>query len=313
MSINQMMRGYDYYKEKYQNIKPIRGRAVECKPLGKRSRDWETVEKDADEVYSAKLYQTECVRYHPNGDIQIVCGTYATPITADFIHTHSPFYCYKKYNKLWIRISGTGSAQDRVYPIAEDATGLIMKYTGRSGAGGYLYEPVTPVIVEQQVVDRAKAKDARKPMKPFLDWVKMMSKLSDGWIMNDTREQFAKSNISSWRVGWDYDLPKDVLEINYWGGVDWKDGAYKFISECHSDEYMKMYLAVCNDVNKAKSRKIAKSVPSPQQNNHHADFFDMQFDFEIVKRSVYKMVESAVDTKKVIKIEIGDKPITNVK
>ena len=312
MSINKMMRGYDYYKAKYEQIKPIRGRSIECKPLGKRSRDWETVVKGADEVYSAKLYDTECVRYHANGDIELKCGTYATPITADFIWTHSPFACKKQYNKLWITVNGTGDAKTRTYPIDEE-TGLIMKYVAGGVTGGYEYEPATPVIIEQEVVDRTKAKEARKPMKPFLDWVKMMSKLSDGWIMNDTREQFAKSNISSWRVGWDYDLPKDVLEINYWGGVEWKADAYKFISECHPDDYMKIYLAICNDVNKAKQRKIAKSVPSPQQNNHHVDFFDMQFDYEYVKRNVYRMVDVAVDTKKVIEVEVGDKPITNVK
>ena len=39
----------------------------------------------------------------------------------------------------------------------------------------------------------------------------------------------------------------------------------------------------------------------------------MQFDYEYVKRNVYKMVDGAVDTKKVIEVEVGDKPITNVK
>jgi len=316
MSINEMMRGYDYYKQKYEQIKPIRGRSIECKPLGKRSRDWETVVKtvqqDASEIYSAKLYDTECVRYHANGDIELRCGTYATPITADFIWTHSPFPCKKQYNKLWITVRGNGDVKDRTYPI-DEKEGLILKYTAGGVTGGYKYEPKTPVIIQQEVVDRAKAKDARKPVKPFLDWVKMMSRLSDGWIMNETREQFAKFKLDNWRVKWDYELPTDVVDINYWGGIDWKAGAYKFISECDPEQYMKLYLAICNDTNKCKERKIAKSVPNPQQQNHNIDFHDMQFDFEYVKRNVYKMVDSAVDTKKVVEIEVGDKPVTNVK
>jgi hypothetical protein len=114
-------------------------------------------------------------------------------------------------------------------------------------------------------------------------------------------------------VKWDYELPTDVVDINYWGGIDWKAGAYKFISECDPEQYMKLYLAICNDTNKCKERKIAKSVSNPQQQNHNIDFHDMQFDFEYVKRNVYKMVDTAVDTKKVVEIEVGDKPITNVK
>jgi len=313
MSITQMMRGYDYYKHKYQNIKPIRGRAVECKPLGKRSRDWETIEKDANEVYSAKLYRTECVRYHPNGDIQLVCGSWGTPITADFIHTHSPFYCYKKYNKIWIHVRNNKGGEDRLYPIPETDEGLTLRYVGEGE--DFTYEPTVAVVVEQVVVDRAKAKDARKPMKPFLDWSRMMNKLSDGWVMNETREQFGTFNLNGWRGEYDYGVSKDVAEFQWHGSIHWKpDGAYKYLSECHSDDYMKIYLMIMNDPNKAMNKRLAKTIKNtdPKYQGHDIELFDYQFDYEYLKRNVYRMVEEAVDTKKKVQVEIGGKAITNI-
>ena len=63
------------------------------------------------------------MRYHSNGDIQVVCGSYATPITADFIHTHSPFYAYKKYNKIWVQVGNNQSSP--IYFQAETVAALM--------------------------------------------------------------------------------------------------------------------------------------------------------------------------------------------
>jgi hypothetical protein len=213
---------------------------------------------------------------------------------------------------VWVKVAGSNGAEDRVYPIDEEK-GLILKYTAGSVAGGYKYEPITPVVIEQQVVDRDKAKEARKPVKPFLDWAKMMSRLSDGWVMNETREQFATHTIANWRANWDYGLPADVVDMDYWNRPIFKDGAYKFISECSTDDYMKIYLAICNDVSRAKQKKIAKSIPNPQNSSHNIEYYDMQFTFDMVKREVYKLVENNVDCTKVVEVEVGSKPITKVR
>ena len=104
--------GYEYYKNKFNEIKPIRGRAVECRPLGARHRDWEQVVhyvEDGMDVYGARLYQTDCVKYYPNGDIKLTAETWSTPITAAFIGNHSPFRCYKAYKKLWVSIKSDSS------------------------------------------------------------------------------------------------------------------------------------------------------------------------------------------------------------
>ena len=310
MSITYMMRGWEYYKGKYEQIKPIRGRSNECKPLGKRSRDWETVTKDG-EVYSAKLYNTECVRYHPNGDIQLRCESYSTPITASFIHEHSPFYCYKQYKKLWIRVSGEHG--DRVYPIPEGNEGLTMRYM--AGANGYVYEPTTPQVIQKQVIDRQKAKDARAPLKPFLDWAKTMHKLSDGWIMAETREHFGQMKIDNWRVSYDYGLPADVAQPNYWGGynIDPKR-AYEWIQNCNQDsDFMKMYMMLCAHAGDAEDKRLWKAVDNPQNKGHQIQIYDVKFKFDYLKRHVWKWAEESVDLMKIVEVEVGNKAFTGVR
>ena len=317
MSINKAMRGYDFYKNLYESIKPIRGRAEEVKPLGKRTRDWEQVVRavnpadGADYIYSARLYQTECVRYHPNGDIELRPEQWSTPITASFIHEHSPFYCYKQYKKLWVRIQGSG--EDRHYPISEE--GLTMRYVGAGGVGGYEYEPTTPVVIEKEVVDRSKAKDARLPLKPFLDWAKMMHKLSDGWIMDSTREQFGVRKLDHWNSRFDYnDMPDIADKVTWHGGYEFNSKkTYDYLKECSSDEYMKIYLALLSEKHKAIKHTMAKSVQNPNHSNSTIDFYDMQFDFTMLKRKVYKMAEEARDVKKIVNVEVGGKAMTGLK
>ena len=316
MSINRAMRGYDHYKNLYESVKPIRGRSEEVKPLGKRTRDWEQVVRrinpteGADEIYSAKLYNTECVRYHPNGDIELRAEEWSTPITASFIHEHSPFYCYKQYKKLWIRIQGTGA--DRHYPIQGDS--LIMRYVGQGSQGGFEYEPANPIIIEKEVVDRTKAKDARAPLKPFLDWAKMMHKLSDGWIMDSTREQFGVRKLDRWAGGYEYNDMPDIAGQTWHGSYDFdNEKTYAYLTECSSDEYMKIYLALLSDRSKATQQVIAKSVQHPNHPNSTIEFYDTQFDFSTLKRKVYKIAEEACGVMKTIEVEVGGKAMTGVK
>ena len=75
------MSNYNHYKSLYENIKPIRGRAVDVRPIGKRSRDWETIRMDGD-VVECVLYRTPVVRYYPDGRIGLQSDGWATTATA---------------------------------------------------------------------------------------------------------------------------------------------------------------------------------------------------------------------------------------
>jgi hypothetical protein len=53
------------------------------RPIADRRRDWEQVVQDGDK-YGAKLYDTNCVMFCPNGDIEFQSDSWATPTTASF-------------------------------------------------------------------------------------------------------------------------------------------------------------------------------------------------------------------------------------
>jgi hypothetical protein len=77
---------------------------------------------------------------------------------------------------------------------------------------------------------------------------------------------------------------------------------------------MKIYLMIMNDPNKAMNKRLAKTIKNtdPKYQGHDIELFDYQFDYEYLKRNVYRMVEEAVDTKKKVQVEIGGKAITNI-
>jgi hypothetical protein len=117
------MRCYEYYKAKYEKTKPIRGRNNDVRPLdnSRRYRDWERIAKvdvNGQEVYACQLYDTDVVRYYPDGSIGLSIDTWATPSTADFMHCHSPFYACKKYNQIWVYPRGHNA--DECYPIPKE-------------------------------------------------------------------------------------------------------------------------------------------------------------------------------------------------
>jgi hypothetical protein len=170
--------------------------------------------------------------------------------------------CYKKYNKLWVQVRNNKGGENRLYPIPETAEGLTLKYVGEGEA--FTYEPTVAVVVEQTVVDRQKAKDARKPMKPFLDWSRMINKLSDGWVMNETREQFGTFKLNGWRGQYDYGVPSDIADFNWYGGLDWKAGDEAIMAYQDYGAMLDMFEQVQN---RYGVTRIMLSVPNHPKND----------------------------------------------
>lgn len=314
-----MSRCYEFYKAKWDNTKPIRGRAVDTRPIDnrRRSRTWETIEKRKvavdgawQDVYACHLYDTDVVSYYPDGSIGLRIDTWATPTTADFMSMHSPFYICKRYNKLWVYPKGHGV--DEAYPIPDNAElKLIM------GADGN-YKPENPVVIEKVVVDRTKAKEAREKIKPFIDWARSFTKLTDGWVMLETREQFAKyeqkmaHNWSTLRV--DYGLPEGMVNYSWAGSVIGLDAkkTYEYLQTCDDKGWMQVYLAMTADADRAQESRLAKQIKiGDEQNNRYANLYDVKFKWETLQSQIYTMVRNATDTTKKIEVEAG-KPMTGV-
>lgn len=310
-----MTRSYEFYKQKWDNTKPIRGRSVDVRPIDKyrRYRDWETIEKrqiNGQEVYACHLYDTDVVSYYPDGSIGLQIHSWATPTTADFMSCHSPFYVCKKYNKIWVYPKG--HSVDEAYPIPDKGElKLIM------GEDGY-YKPENPVKIEKVVVDRTKAKEAREKIKPFIDWARSFNKLTDGWVMHETREQFAKYEEVK-DCGWDtiktdYMLPDGLVNYRWTGTVDGVHAqkTYEYLQTCNDEGWMRVYLVLTDNRDRAEESRVAKKLKIGGENsNRYVELRDMKFKWEALQGIIYGIVHNAVDTTKTITVEAG-KPMTKV-
>jgi hypothetical protein len=299
--------GYSYYKNLYETVKPIRGRAEKVKPIGQRRRDWETIEhrvENGQDVYIARLYNTDVVQYYPDGGVKLVPDTWFTPLTAEFMHTHSPFYCYKKYNKLWVRLQGNN--EDKHFPIPNE--GLMLMPSDSNTNGGYMYLPSEPVIMKQKVVDRDKAKEVRAPVKPFLDWAKMFMKLSDGWIMAETKEQIATPKYEYWSASYDYGLP-EIKNMNGWGSDFYAKPMYDFLKDTDEVGYLKA-LCIISESLQAEEETLHKVVEN--ENKRQIKVMNRRYTFDQIKAKLYRLSEQAGDIYKEVEVEVGDKALTKV-
>lgn len=183
---------YEWYKTKYEETKPIRGRAEDIRPIGQRRRDWERVVKDerADGVwYGAKLYQTEVVMYSPDGRMELRIDDWATPSTADFMTAHSPFRATKNRGYIWVKLG------EQNVPVSKAG---VTKFRVQDGKWVLDQE----IKLRQKVVDRSKSKQVRDRIRGFVNYANTMLKLSDGWVRAATTAQWRTLNEGD--DGWHY-------------------------------------------------------------------------------------------------------------
>lgn len=298
---------YEFYKNKWETTKPIRGRSEEIRPVGKRRRDWEKIIRkelgNGEYSYCIVLYQTECVEYLPDGSVKLRAGGWPTPSTAEFIYEHSPFTCFKRNKKLWIKVS-TDTDEVKTYPLGEGELHLLHNKSGR-------YEPAEPVVIRKQVVNRAKAKAARADVMAFLDWSRTMLKISDGWVMHETMKQV---------FGWKEGKPNESNNWDSHGYVDpymCKDNV--LLELCQSENDDDKLLALCriaNHSNKEERRKAESFMYEMEWNGNKFmrsnDFYDMRVKFDTIKRYVYKLVEKSGDIHDIVEVQPTDKTMTGV-
>jgi hypothetical protein len=291
------MSNYKFYKEKWESIKPIRGRSIDVRPAGKRSRDWETITRAVtkDEAgntivtFGAKLHSTECVQYFPNGDIVLRTNGWNTPSTAEFIHEHSPFTCFKQHNKLWIRLRRQPDLLTMVnnvvmYPVP---TELRLRCVLENN----IYEPENPKPIMQRVVDRAKAKAARAPLQPFLKFVKSFLAMSDGWVMHETMLEF-------------FDAQGFGYMIKQPHNVKTKNRMYEALANAKPDDYLFWLCLLSRSANQIESR-VAVVTDRYRYN-------DRRFKFEAFKTMTEKFVHECADIYKTVEVEPSAKARTHI-
>lgn len=299
------MTTYAIYEQKWKTTKPIRGRSGDVRPIGKRTRDWETIvriERDGVTSYGAKLHDTVCVEYLPNGNVIVRHGGLRTPSTAEFIGDFSQFGCWKQNNNLWIE--NRSSTSGIKYPVDKDGIEFRQE-------GGKLV-PVKEVTIKKKVVDRAKAREARVPFQPFLDYAKAFLVMSDGWIMHETRKQV---------IGWDDDPDtRDSKKFTFQRGKMHEWAAYELLlKEPTEDTYL--YVVCClpeiiggfSVWGNNQNMRVAEAAPV-QHNSYRYQMahYDYNVPFQRVKDAVYKWVKTFGEVDKVVEVAPSSKAATRV-
>jgi hypothetical protein len=281
---------YQDFKNLYDSVKPIRGRAEDTRPIGARRKDWELVEMDGD-VVACRLYKTQCVRYYPDGRIGLQADGWHSVTTAEFIHTHSPWQCFKRNNKLWVIVA---SETDKYlhYPIPKKGE---LQFEIRDGR----WQPVGEVLIEKRVVNREKSKAARAPYRAFMSWAKVFMKMSDGWLMHETRKQVIALKVGDLkvedRVGFTYEWRTDIELL---------DAA----REGNEDKFLKVLFHILSQRRDAIETRVAESLPYSyefmgQIRNYVEEFHDMQFRFEFLRGRVDRMIKNFLDVYETVRVE----------
>lgn len=290
-----MHTSYTWYENKYNNTKPIRGRSTDVRPIGQRRRDWETIisrDVEGGKSYIAKLYGTDCVEYFPNGDITLRCGSWATPTTAEFIHEHSPFTCFKRYKKLWIQ------NREELLPINGE---LRLKYFGEDKG----WQPAEEIVIQQRVVDRDLAKAARAPLMPFVNFCEAFLKMSDGWIMHDTRIESG-------------------VKVNAWGGYNHdrvsplnSEKMYDMIATCDESEYLYIMSYYLSDTYHTEDKRLAKvetvEVNAGQQHSwiRKCEYYDCKYSQSLLRGRIFELAKRAKEIHVIKEVKPSSRAVTN--
>lgn len=279
MSLNS----YNHYKNLFNSVKPIRGRAKDMRPIGKRRRDWETIRMNGD-IVECVLYDTAVVRYYPDGAVGLCCGGWVTPSTADYMHAHSPFYVRKQNNA--IRVAEHRQAE-KVYPLPERGeTRFVLTDVNK-----YVLE--TPITITKQVVDRSKAKEARAPFMPFVKFVDSFLKMSDGWVMDETMAEVGTISFKSYyRAYYDYGVTK-IGSRGYNGD--------KFLSSLEiadESDYLNYMCELLEDTTAIEKVMVREEEVTVEDHARKVRFYNYRYSADTVKAKIYRMIAKNCDVTK---------------
>lgn len=304
---------YKQWQHRFANTKPIRGRAVECRPFGARREDWKEIVKvltPLGEGYGARLYQTDCVVIAPNGDMFIKTGGWATPITAEWIQLRSGLRCYKKYNEVWLEI-GDG----RSIPLDKDKPTHI-KWDEETRK--YTCDKV--IKMEQKVVDKGKIKSVRHSVKEFKTFVKVMMKLSDGWVGNELVKMHRVRDQSSVWSRYNYELMGEKFDQYQVRGDRMYSDTAKRLIKCMQevqtdDDKVKLMLILTEGVGCEESRVISTIQEEYDYQGtkypRTTEVRDYRYNPDSVVRRIDYIIKKGSDVFTTKEVEVT-KPMTNL-
>ena len=169
----QRIYSYNDAATTYAKIKPVRGRAVEFRPLGRnRGRSPAQIIQDGDD-YVVKLYHTDIIRFKPDNIRIIRTEGYTTPSTTAWLNAILPNFFSKHLGSIYASCHFTT-------PEGEECQGRLPLWNTKDNLfrnGDFL----NPRFPETHLLSRKKINAVRKKYADFLNYLKGVESTLDGW------------------------------------------------------------------------------------------------------------------------------------
>jgi len=160
-------------------VKPIRGRAEECKPLGARNKSYASIRKENDDIV-VRLYRTDIVRYKPDGTIIVNQGGFASQTTRKYLNAILPMWFGSHQDMTFVYRGVDGGGYHLLHSKGDNEFKLVK--TNNVSSSNPLYHFVNPKPCVIHTKSRAKSKRVRAQYAPFIRYVKNITKLMGGKI-----------------------------------------------------------------------------------------------------------------------------------
>jgi hypothetical protein len=173
----------------YNKIKPIRekehGVSRDIRPINSRNQKHVRVEKIDVDTYACVFYDTKCVIYHRNGELEVRTGGYHTQSTTGFINACMPMWWQAYRHQSMVHIY---DRMLRNYYIVGDKPVII------SNCKGGPYEIVNAVMPTKRRVMRAESKAKRAKFQPFLTFARGFMEVLGMDVPRDTDLVWGEGN-----------------------------------------------------------------------------------------------------------------------
>ena len=202
---------YEQALKKWQDTKPIRGRAVEVRPLGHRHNvNSYRIAKTEDGSVQCILYKTPVVTFRPNGEVMIQNDSYNSVSTTYFIEEVMGIYARIFDNSLCIGMDYTGM-NTRI-----PREGCFLKRNKTTGK----YEVLNEQPFYVHVINRKKANNVRANYKEFFTYMQGICKLKGNSTYPD--EEYERVlGVQEAHAKW----PSELDRTEY---AKWDDDIVKF-------------------------------------------------------------------------------------
>jgi hypothetical protein len=213
-TIGRLERLHDFREAElfYNSVTPIRGRAVDVRPLGaRRDADKYQIVKCGNEImgveYHAVLYRTGCIRFLQNGEIVISTGGYNTALTMAFIAEVLGIGASRQRGTNVFRISGENY-------ITKGAEEVRIKHIGMGA-----FDIISENKHFQYVINRTGANNVRRRSADFRGYLR-------GFVSLRTQEvtlYYHKQNVVC--------IPASEFRgiFGIMGRPDWHDKVVQFV------------------------------------------------------------------------------------